>query len=150
MTDRLSAAQWSRFWTKGSITTFIGRFADNYDGKVRDFWLEVFGQLERGARVVDLATGNGGLALLAQQYSRRHDRGFTITAVDYADIDPPRTFAQKPYASHLRRIRFLARTPLEATGLPRASIDAAISQFGFEYGKPGPAKSPTTSAASPA
>ena len=138
MSDRLSADQWSRYWEKGTITTFHGRFGENYDGPVRDFWHGVFATLPGNARIVDLATGNGAVALLAAQYSYRQGSTFDIVGVDTADIDPARLFAGKAYARHLRRIRFLARTPAAATTLADSSQDLAASQFGIEYAETAP------------
>lgn len=138
MSDRLSAAQWSRYWEKGTITTFHGRFGENYDGPVRDFWHALFATLPGDARIVDLATGNGAIALLAAQYSYRQGRTFEIVGVDTADVDPARQFAGKAYARHLRRIRFLKRTPVDATTLPDGSQDLATSQFGIEYAETAP------------
>ncbi len=133
MTERLDSSQWGRYWQKGSITTFLGRFADNYDGPVREFWQGVFDGLPTDANVVDLGTGNGAVALLAAQYSHRRHKEFRVVGVDSAPIDPVRRFAGKGYARHLRRIRFLPKTPIEAIPLPAASQHLAMSQFGFEY-----------------
>ncbi len=133
MPDRLTSAQWSRYWRKGTITTFHGRFANNYDGTVRDYWHRVFDQLPTGARIVDLGTGNGAIALLAAQYGRRRHKEFEIAAVDYADIDPMRLFTGKDFGQDLRDIQFLANTPVEATTLPDHAYDLAMSQFGLEY-----------------
>lgn len=133
MTDRLSAEQWSEYWRKGTITTFHGRFGQNYDGKVRDHWHAILDRLPTSARIVDLATGNGAIALLAAQHGRRNDRQFEITAVDYAEIDPPTLFSKTAFAEDLREIRFLSNTPIEATGLPDDAFDLAVSQFGLEY-----------------
>ena len=133
MTDRLSAEQWSEYWRKGTITTFHGRFGQNYDGKVRDHWHAILDPLPTGARIVDLATGNGAIALLAAQHARRNDKKFEITAVDYAEIDPAGLFADTAFAGDLRDIRFLSNTSIEATSLPDHAYDLAMSQFGFEY-----------------
>lgn len=133
MSERLSAEQWSQYWRKGTVTTFHGRFGQNYDGKVRDYWHEVLDRQPVGARIVDLATGNGAIAVLAAQFGRRHDKGFEIAAVDYADIDPTGLFTDTTFAGDLRDIRFFPNTPLESTPLPDHAYDLAMSQFGFEY-----------------
>ena len=133
MTDRLSAEQWSEYWRKGTITTFHGRFGQNYDGKVRDHWHAVLDGLPANAKIVDLATGNGAIALLAAQHGRRNDKQFEITAVDYAEIDPPTLFSNTEFAQDLLKVRFLSNTPIEATGLPDHGHDLAMSQFGLEY-----------------
>ncbi|MDE0193533.1 MAG: methyltransferase domain-containing protein [Gammaproteobacteria bacterium] len=133
MTDRLSAEQWSEYWRKGTITTFHGRFGQNYDGKVRDYWHGILDRLPTNARIVDLATGNGAIALIAAQHGRRHGKQLEITAVDYAEINPTTLFSNTPFAQDLRGIRFLSNTPIEATGLPDHACDLAMSQFGLEY-----------------
>ncbi len=130
-----TADQWSRFWESGSLTTFIGRFADNYDGDVMGFWFLEFRKLPDGAHVVDLATGNGALAMLATQYSRNNDKGFRITGIDYADIDPL-AYAKEDQREDMATIEFVGNTRIEQTTLPDGSVDCAVSQFGFEYADP--------------
>lgn len=136
MKDRWSPAQWTRYWQSGTVTTFHGRFANNYDGVVRNEWHGIFDRLPARAKIVDLGTGNGAIAILAARYSHRRSRDFEITAVDFADIDPLRQLAGKAAAPHLSRIRFLGRTHIEQTTLPDSSLDLAMSQFGFEYAPP--------------
>lgn len=130
-----TAEQWSRFWESGSLTTFIGRFEDNYDGDVQAFWFLELRKLPDGARIVDLATGNGALALLATQYGKSNDKDFQVSAVDYADIDPL-AFAKESQQEDMAAIEFIGNTRIEDTGLEAGSFDCAISQFGFEYGDP--------------
>lgn len=138
MSERLGAKEWAAYWRKGTITTFHGRFAGNYDGAVRDYWHGLLSELPAGAAILDLATGNGALALLAQRHSAREGLGHKVTGIDYADIDPPKQFTGKAFARHLRAIDFRGGVRLEDTGLDAASFDLAISQFGFEYGEPEP------------
>lgn len=139
MTDRLTAQEWSRYWQHGTLTTFRGRFADNYEGRIREHWQRVLDDVPVNGKVVDLATGNGAIALIAAQHGHRRSRNLEVVGVDSADIDPARVFAGKAFARHLRRIRFLGGTPITATTLPAASFDLATSQFGFEYAEPEPA-----------
>ncbi|WP_428101365.1 class I SAM-dependent methyltransferase [Candidatus Rariloculus sp.] len=133
MKGRWSPAQWTRYWQSGTVTTFHGRFANNYDGVVRSQWHGIFDRLPAGAEIVDLGTGNGAIAILAARYSHRRHRDFEITAVDFADIDPARQLSGKAAARHLPRIRFLGSTRIERTTLPDSTLDLAMSQFGFEY-----------------
>ncbi|WP_456372111.1 class I SAM-dependent methyltransferase, partial [Thiolapillus sp.] len=101
------------------------------DGSLKQFWEERFANLPDNAAIVDLATGNGALALLAAEYSREHDKSFRITGIDYANIQPEALQQRHPL---LEEIRFLVNTSMEATGLASASQDLIMSQFGFEYG----------------
>lgn len=134
MNDRLSAEQWSDFWQAGSITTFFQRFANNYDSAILAFWKEVFERQPKDACVVDLATGNGAVALLAAQFSDAFDQSFTVTGVDYAATDPKAMLrGERPGTATLDDINFLINTRIEETGLADAGFDLAVSQFGFEY-----------------
>jgi SAM-dependent methyltransferase len=133
--SRLDREEWTRFWERGTLTTFEGHFRENYDAEIRDYWWREFGRLADGAAIVDLATGNGAVALLAARYAREHGREFAITGVDSAAIDVARLRQAWPaLAGDFDAIRLLGGTPLEDTGLPAASVDLLTSQYGFEYG----------------
>ena len=75
---RLSSGQWTRFWEKGTPTTFFGSFDKNYDGKIADFWSSQFDKLPEHAQILDLATGNGALAFLAAGYSQQLKKPLSI------------------------------------------------------------------------
>ena len=133
--QRLSAEQWSQYWRRDSITTFWRRRNENYDREFADFWNTRFALLGESARVLDVATGNGALALLAARYASLHARSFEIVGIDFAAIDPRAALAtHEDLRSLLAEIRFVSHTPMEATGLPGASFDLITSQYGFEYG----------------
>ena len=130
--SRLAADQWSTYWKQGSITTFQDAFAGNYDREIGKFWSAVFAGIDERAHIVDLACGNGALALLAAAHSRDEGKQFRIDAIDFADIQTP---ADASSQQLLGAINFLPGRRLESTGLESACYDAAISQFGIEYGE---------------
>jgi SAM-dependent methyltransferase len=133
--NRLDRDEWSRYWERGTVTTFEGHFGDNYDAEIRDFWWRQFAALDDHAVIVDLATGNGALALLAARFAREHGRSFSITGLDSASVDAARLRAQLPeLAPDLDAIELRGDTPLEETGMPAGTVDLVTSQFGFEYG----------------
>jgi ubiquinone/menaquinone biosynthesis C-methylase UbiE len=135
-TRKLSSEQWSQYWKKGTLTTFLGRFENNYDGPILDFWHEQLGELAPGSSVIDLATGNGALALIAAEFSQENNAAFAITAIDYADIDPNNLVLTHRDPKIVGAIDFLSQVSMEDTGLEDNTFDCAISQFGFEYGDP--------------
>jgi ubiquinone/menaquinone biosynthesis C-methylase UbiE len=133
---RLTSDQWTQFWRRDSVTTFARQFNTNYDGEFGEFWDRQFSALPRGARIVDLATGNGAIALLAQQYSIAHAAAFEVIGIDYAEIDPARVLAgHADLAPLLAHIDFRRGVRIEATGLPNGCADLLTSQYGFEYGE---------------
>ncbi len=135
MADRLSRDDWSEYWRKATITTFAREFNENYDYEFRLFWDAQFQRLGDGAHVLDVATGNGAIALLVAEFAEWAGKSFRITATDYADIRPPDDLAGvESVRKHLPQIDFHGGTPMEATGLADASADLITSQYGFEYG----------------
>lgn len=131
--DKLSADEWSRYWEKGSMTTFVGGFDGNYDGEIRDFWIKALAALPADGHIIDLATGNGALAILASEYSLQQGKSFAITGIDFAAIDPTNRVHAAVSEEVIKPIHFLSHTSMEDTGLPENMFDCAISQFGFEY-----------------
>ena len=136
MPNRLSSEQWSRYWEKGTITTFLGRFQNNYDGLVLKFWQEQLSELPNTSKIIDLGTGNGALALIAATYGDAESKEFQVTAINYANIDPLNNVLSKQPTELVKKIDFRSKVSMEDTGFEDASFDCAISQFGFEYGSP--------------
>lgn len=111
----------------------MGRFTQNYDGAILAFWKSIFDRQNDDAVIVDLATGNGALALLASQYSEAKQKSYVVTGIDYAATDPKEMLKNRGFGDALESIEFLPNTLLESTGLPKHSFDLVCSQFGFEY-----------------
>ena len=133
----LSDGEWEQFWRHGSVTTFERRGNPNYDGEIRGFWERQFATLTDGAQVVDLATGNGAVALLAAEYSAAHEKRFRIDALDRAAIQPDEDLRESEAAREwLASVRFRGGSPNEETGLESEYADLITSQYGFEYGDP--------------
>ena len=134
---KLDDGEWLQFWRHGSVTTFERRGNPNYDGEIREFWERQFAALPPGARVVDLATGNGAVAFLAAEYSAAKGADFVIEALDKAAIAPEQHLSGAEAARQwLDQVRFRGDAPNEHTGLESDSVDLATSQYGFEYGDP--------------
>ena len=133
----LSDDEWAQFWRHGSVTTFERPDNPNYDGEIREFWERQFATLAEGARIVDLATGNGAVALLAAEFSAAHNRGFRIDALDRAPIQPEKDLDSAEAArAWLGSVRFRGGAPNESTGLESDCVDMVTAQYGFEYGDP--------------
>lgn len=120
----------------GSVTTFLGRFENNYDGELQEFWQQVFETLPQASQIIDLGTGNGALALLAAEYAASKKLSWHIVGIDSAQIDPSGAVAARCSREILEITNFLSETSIESTGLTASSFDLAMSQFGFEYAKP--------------
>jgi SAM-dependent methyltransferase len=108
-----------------------GAGQSNYDDRVAAGWRAFFRTLGPGSRILDLCTGNGAVAIIAAEVGTIHGKGFAITGVDLADIDPKRFVSR--LGGVARDIAFVPRTSCETLSFADGSFDAVISQYGVEY-----------------
>lgn len=119
---------WSRYWSHGATHSFAGSYGSRYGGALARFWATAFGALPDGARVLDIATGNGALPQLLLDAG---NPGVSCDAVDLARIAPQWLDALAP--QQRERIRFHGATAAEALPFEDASFDMVVSQYGLEY-----------------
>jgi SAM-dependent methyltransferase len=120
---------WSAYWRSGKSASCIEGV--NLEELLTATWNEFFDEFPDGARLLDLATGNGVVARLCAARARARGVVWHIEAVDAAEIDPPR-HATDP-AGLFADIRFRGGVDLAALPYPAASLDGLAAQFGFEY-----------------
>lgn len=119
---------WDSFWRYDRLSSFQSiPGAPNYGAPIADGWRAFFDDLPNDSRVLDLATGNGAIAVMAVAAGK----DFAVTGADLAAVEPTAFVTQQ--RAELEQVRFLANTPAEALPLPDASIDAVVSQYGVEY-----------------
>ena len=120
---------WSSYWANGALHSCAGSFAGNYAGAIADFWRPLFERLQSGDRMLDIATGNGALPMLAWEQSRL-EGDISIDAVDLAAVAP----AWHDPGEHAA-IRFHPGVHMERLPFPGQSFDLVVSQYGLEYGQ---------------
>ncbi|WP_417681396.1 class I SAM-dependent methyltransferase [Pseudidiomarina aquimaris] len=127
---------WSKYWhTSGVLNSFAeGDANSGYTGDLQKFWEQQLKDVPRGATVVDLGTGNGALALLAQNFGITNQKEFAVHGIDAAKINPVEQFEKSPaIARKLKKIEFHSETPIEKMPFDADAIDVMIAQFAFEY-----------------
>lgn len=122
---------WDQYWSHGFLTSCANAFPGNYEGRIREIWETFFSSLPHNARILDVATGNGAIALLAAEYGLANDRAFQIHGIDQARINP--AVAWKGDAKVLAAVRFHGETAAENSGFPDAFFDAVTGQYALEY-----------------
>lgn len=126
---------WTDYWKTGrGASCFEG---SDVEVRLSRLWEELVDALPEGARVLDLATGNGTVAACCARRARARGMRMEITAVDAAAIDPPR-YAPDPEGL-LATVTFRGGVRLESLPFADASFDGIVSQFGFEYASTGDA-----------
>jgi ubiquinone/menaquinone biosynthesis C-methylase UbiE len=126
---------WDNYWQKNkTLNSFAeGEQGLGYAGDIAKFWHTIFVDLKSNSKLLDLATGNGGLAVLALQYNI----AFDVSASDKANIAPLQLFTQQDAIfKYLKKIKFFSNMPSEALTFADAEFDMVISQFGLEYAEP--------------
>lgn len=124
---------WDDYWqnTKALNSFAEGEQGSGYNGAIAEFWHQQFTALPANARILDLACGNGALAVLALQFNK----DFQLYGSDAAQIKPLQQFSERDNAyPFLQRISFFPSMPSEQLSFADQSFDAVYSQFGFEYG----------------
>lgn len=122
-------AVWSRYWSHGVGHSCGGSYGSSYEGALARYWRAAFATLAPGARVLDIATGNGALPRLLLDF----DQAGTLScdAVDLATLAPA-WFGQLAPA-RAAQLRFHGNQAAEALPFPDASFDLVMSQYGLEY-----------------
>jgi len=133
MIDQSSASvdAWSRYWNSAQLAACMGGEDGNYAGVVRAAWEEFFGQADNGSIIVDLATGNGAVALIAAGVSEQDGKELQVHGVDRAELAPE--LAAKEQLSLLEKIRFHPKTSIEFMPFSDRSVSMISSQYGIEY-----------------
>jgi SAM-dependent methyltransferase len=120
---------WTAFWRTGSgASCFEG---SETELRLTRVWNEFVDGCADGARILDLATGNGTAARCCAARARERKIRLHIDAVDAAEIDPPK-YAADP-EQYFRDVCFRGGVRLEALPFPDGTFDGIVSQFGFEY-----------------
>lgn len=114
---------WADFWKQDHLTTFGRYFSGNYQGEIADFWFKQFSLLNANSVIFDVGTGNGAVALMAEEYSNRSGLNLSISACDAAEISPPSN----------SEVSFYSGVTFEEIGLVENSIDFICSNYGLEY-----------------
>ena len=123
------ASSWTRYWQSGLQDTCF--FADQTFA-VDQFWHDLFTKLDHTSRIVDLATGNGSVALKAAKFAREQNQDFDISGVDYASIYPAK-FSAGVDADLVTSIQFISDTDIASLPFETSSTNCVTSQYGFEY-----------------
>jgi ubiquinone/menaquinone biosynthesis C-methylase UbiE len=127
----LSLEQWETYYRGGAIATGPTGPDGLYDLEVRRAWVGFFSSLPTEARLLDIATGNGVIPLIALEVARSRGAQWTIDATDLARIDPTQQVADG--AERFAGVRFHPAVASEKLPFEDASFDAVSGHYALEY-----------------
>jgi ubiquinone/menaquinone biosynthesis C-methylase UbiE len=129
--DTSKAAAWERHWRSGALSSLSAGNRSAEPQEAQDAWVSFFALLPPNAALLDIATGNGVVAALAQGYARTAGCAFAITGIDQAAIDPAGSVTE--HKELLEGVRFIGKVSAETLPFPAASFDAVTGQYALEY-----------------
>lgn len=127
----MSVEHWEAYYRGGAIATCPMGPSSSYTLELRELWLGFFSALDDGARILDVGTGNGAIALLAKEAATAAGMRFEIHGADLAAIDPPRHVPNG--VALFDGIVFHPGMPAEHLDFPTGSVDAVSGQYSLEY-----------------
>ncbi|MEO5962657.1 MAG: class I SAM-dependent methyltransferase [Thermomonas sp.] len=127
----MSLEQWETYYRGGMLATYPTAADGGFDREVRDAWVEFFSTLPAGARILDVGTGNGIVAMIAAETALAHGLDWEIDAADLARIDPMKHVPDA--ASRLAGITFHPGVATEHLPFAAESFDAVSGHYSLEY-----------------
>lgn len=128
---RVSLQHWETYYRHGGLASCPMGSESSYTLEIREAWLGFFAPHGDGARILDVGTGNGAIALLAKDTAIAGGKAFEIHGTDLAQIDPIRHVANG--AALFAGIVFHAGVPTEQLPFEAGRFDAVSGQYAIEY-----------------
>ncbi len=126
---------WDKYWRSGSLTSLGSEYSQNYQGAYLAHWHSIFDALPAGARVLDIATGNGAIPLLFLQAMAQQHKALELLATDLSSVVNKAAIQGLVTNPALPWDSLSVFSGVNNTELPfdNAEIDVITSQYGFEY-----------------
>ena len=121
---------WRRYWRENRLAACVPENPESA-AAIERHWSGLFSKFPAGARVLDIATGNGVLLVWGARAARAAGRDLTLTGIDLAEIDPARFLPE--HRADLAAARFIGKTAAESLPFADGSFDVVVSQYGLEY-----------------
>lgn len=83
----MSLRHWKNYYRDGALASCPLGPGSGYTQELRDIWVEFFSGLPEDARILDIGTGNGAVALIALESAASAGRHYEIHGTDLAQID---------------------------------------------------------------
>ncbi|MGH8274954.1 MAG: class I SAM-dependent methyltransferase [Gammaproteobacteria bacterium] len=119
---------WDQYWRDGRLASCGGEGGAAYQSAITEGWREFFRSLPEESRILDVCTGNGAIARVAEEIALERGIEFSIDAFDAALIAPPAIAASQESMIHFR-----SRVSAESLPYENDAFDVVVGQYGLEY-----------------
>lgn len=123
-------AGWGEFWAADRAASCVPENLQTAQ-LISALWIKRFSSLPSGARILDVATGNGIVLAHAARAAADTSRHFALTGIDLAPIDPIRHLSRPDPL--LKAVSFRGNTSAERLPFQSDTFDCVVSQYGIEY-----------------
>jgi ubiquinone/menaquinone biosynthesis C-methylase UbiE len=127
----LSLEHWETYYRGGALATCPTSADGGYDLELRDAWVDFFSNLPEDARILDVGTGNGVVALIALETSAELGRRYEIHGTDLARIDPQHHLPEGE--KRLAGVEFHPGVATEKLPFEPGSFDVVSGHYALEY-----------------
>ena len=127
----MSLHHWESYYRAGALASCPLGPGGGYTQELHDAWVEFFSGLPESARILDVGTGNGAVALIARETAASVGKHYEIHGTDLAQIEPTRDV--RDGARLFTGIEFHARVATERLPFEAGSFDAVSGQYALEY-----------------
>lgn len=132
----MEVRHWDSFWKDSKSLDSFSEMSEQSDKYIflRKFWEGSLTLVQKKEKVVDIGSGNGGIALIAQNFSDRNGLYLDVHAIDQVNLDKTTIIRNNPeYAKQLQKIHFSGSQKVENLKYSEESISLFTSQFAYEY-----------------
>lgn len=126
----MSSTHWDEYWATSAKSTISDYDKRVYGQELTNKWRSLIEVYSGDDSIVDLACGNGDIALIAYSVVKNKKYNNIIYGIDYATI---RLNEEVQGKEALDYISWLPNTKAEMLPIEDNSIGLVLSQFGFEY-----------------
>ena len=117
---------WDHYWRDGRLASCGGEGGAGYGDVIALGWREFFSGFPQGSRILDVCSGNGAIARLAEKVAVERGIRFSIDAADAAQLVPPGIAGSG-------MVHFRSRVAAENLPYASDSFDVVVGQYGIEY-----------------
>jgi SAM-dependent methyltransferase len=122
---------WSDYWRSGQQACCFNVGGENYGPQITKVWTDFFETLPPTARILDLCTGNGAIAIIGAEIGLRRGAAFQVHGVDRAEIHVEKTRLFRPNVHGV--VQFQSGVATEALPFEDSSFDSVVGQYAIEY-----------------